>query len=808
MATYYVSPLGNNTNAGTELLPWATINYADLQTAPGDTIIIEQGPSGQVYNESVGVTDNDKTFIAKAGHKPVLDGGGTLTMGIVSNGRSGVVIDGLEVTRYTQRGIQVQASSLSAVGNNTVQNCHVHHLLTDNTALDPNVLGIYFAWGTGNKILSNHVHHIGNLVESKCIQTTQCDFAEVAYNEMHHARKEGFRDYQGRNTWTHDNRAYACWSGLSLNDSIGGLCENNFCYFNEYAVNPKHTNDDAQGALSTWGYTDHTQAEKIKIWHNTFVGNTWSGVQFGPNGPTNDLDIRNNIFAGPGSNYLWDASGSVFFRAQDHNFYQTLWAETDPWPTEKTFHLYHDGYDTNTGYYETPATLFAARGIDQNSQFITDFQFNDPANHDYDYPNTAPQYNAGQDLNAAAGRNARYGTGRGTQVGARGVPSARMRWTDIAMTTLSVKTAGSEPWLTYYSIHSSEQTIQADSTSEWVIFDLGVDTEINHLIIDQYTSPLTHGVSTFLLEKGDSASGPWTTITSGTFVNPDWTTPPPIEFPAVTARYLRWTGTSATADNVWYSNVRVGMLEEVSTGVEFIGYAQQDAQPGTAISVTKPTGVAEGDLLIFAVALSAGVVPTTIPTDAVQLTSATDSGNVGTTRVYTKVAGASEPATYDWAVGASQWWSVEMTVLRNASVPTLFAAATGSFTTTLSFPALTIPTPGGYHMLLGSLSGAGGAVTASPAEYLELTSTHYWPFWYGRANAPTGPTGTLTATYTTAQHNCGISIFVPLYVAPTGPQRPTASPYQVGQPARAKLNSRDAEILDYIDAKIAEITGG
>ena len=50
--TYYVSTSGDNNNAGTQSSPWRTIQYAVDKTAPGATVLVEDG----VYRESVVMT--------------------------------------------------------------------------------------------------------------------------------------------------------------------------------------------------------------------------------------------------------------------------------------------------------------------------------------------------------------------------------------------------------------------------------------------------------------------------------------------------------------------------------------------------------------------------------------------------------------------------------------------------------------------------------------------------------------------------------------------------------------------------------
>ncbi|MBI4748509.1 MAG: DUF1565 domain-containing protein [Acidobacteria bacterium] len=76
--TYYVSPSGLDTNAGTEIAPWKTIQKAFTSATPGSTVLVRSG----IYNEkpTVNVSGNATagyiTFQNYPNELPVIDGTG------------------------------------------------------------------------------------------------------------------------------------------------------------------------------------------------------------------------------------------------------------------------------------------------------------------------------------------------------------------------------------------------------------------------------------------------------------------------------------------------------------------------------------------------------------------------------------------------------------------------------------------------------------------------------------------------------------------------------------------------------------
>ena len=70
-ATFYLSPIGNDSNQGTQASPWKTISKANSSIAVGDTIILQDG----TYTAYTPITKANTVWKAQNKHKAVIDGG-------------------------------------------------------------------------------------------------------------------------------------------------------------------------------------------------------------------------------------------------------------------------------------------------------------------------------------------------------------------------------------------------------------------------------------------------------------------------------------------------------------------------------------------------------------------------------------------------------------------------------------------------------------------------------------------------------------------------------------------------------------
>ena len=161
---YYVSPTGNDSNAGTLDSPWKTIQHAANSVSPGDTVFIRGGTYSELLNISVSGSSSGGyiTFRNFVGETPVIDGS-ALTPGndasalVKIEDRKYVTIEGLEICNY----ITSDASSvpIGIYVNNTgdhinILNCTVHNIEQKSEATG-NAHGIAVYARNGSKSIKN-----------------------------------------------------------------------------------------------------------------------------------------------------------------------------------------------------------------------------------------------------------------------------------------------------------------------------------------------------------------------------------------------------------------------------------------------------------------------------------------------------------------------------------------------------------------------------------------------------------------------------------------------------------------------------
>lgn len=135
------------------------------------------------------------------------------------------------------------------------------------------------------------------------------------------------------------------------------------------------------------------------------------------------------------------------------------------------------------------------------------------------------------------------------------------------------------------------------------------------------------------------------------------------------------------------------------------------ASTGTAVSVTKPTGLAANDVLIFAIYANNNTTVSdnngATPATAVHSRLAADSS--ARISLYSRVAGGSEPASYSFTLSASNRWGIVCSAYRGVDTTTLYDDApsdttsnstTGSSTGTS--PAITSAIDGVMAIAIGA----------------------------------------------------------------------------------------------------------
>ena len=105
---FFVSPEGDDSAPGlSPLKPWKTLKHAAARAKAGDTIYLLPG----VYEEALapvqsGTPERPVRFARRGDGRVILDGKGTLPVGIDLSGRSHIVVEGLVVRNFARHGVK------------------------------------------------------------------------------------------------------------------------------------------------------------------------------------------------------------------------------------------------------------------------------------------------------------------------------------------------------------------------------------------------------------------------------------------------------------------------------------------------------------------------------------------------------------------------------------------------------------------------------------------------------------------------------------------------------------------------------
>ena len=338
---YYVSTIGNDSNAGSLASPWRNINFAvnNQSLLPGDFVYILSGTyferaimtkSGSVSNK-ITVSNHNNQLVT-------LDGTGASPAtynyaGLFEVRASNVVINGLKCINarwdLTSEGISVQGPNVSniiiqncitnnssscgiGVWGNTVDYSGVTNIIVQNNDISQAVVGGYqenlsICGGVDTFVVRNNVVHDSNSppnavniplgIDAK----TNVRNGKIYNNNINNLPYAGGIYVDG-----YDNTAYnidvynnvvynVAWYGMSIGAEEGGSDYNINVYNNIFYNNLGHGISINNSNIST-----ANNIHDIKIYNNTVFGN--GGVN-GGNGICNlntasyNITIKNNILS-------------------------------------------------------------------------------------------------------------------------------------------------------------------------------------------------------------------------------------------------------------------------------------------------------------------------------------------------------------------------------------------------------------------------------------------------------------------------------------------------------------------------------
>lgn len=187
--TYYVATSGNDNNAGTQMLPWRTLQHAVDTIVPGDTILVQSGTYVGCRIGKSGQSNSACTLKADSGAAVLINAPGSAnrhTSNIEVENFNGTlsywVIDGFEVSGAPRYGIDLRDTD-----HMTVQNCYVH-----NSA----VTGIFLAFCYHPLIQFNQSASNG---EHGIYQSNSGDYPTIRGNILHHNFSAGIHMNGDRN---------------------------------------------------------------------------------------------------------------------------------------------------------------------------------------------------------------------------------------------------------------------------------------------------------------------------------------------------------------------------------------------------------------------------------------------------------------------------------------------------------------------------------------------------------------------------------------------------------------------------------
>ena len=172
--TFYVATTGKDTNPGSNVFPWRTIQHAANSVQPGDTVAIHGG----VYNEQVHISTSGSSlggfiaFQSVPGEVATVDG-----TGLSPNGQSGLIdiksrnfliIRGLEIRNFKTASPDQVPIGIFISGAGTcleILNNHIHNIVTSVKGSSGNAFGLAVYGSVGGPNTINNLIVSGNEID-------------------------------------------------------------------------------------------------------------------------------------------------------------------------------------------------------------------------------------------------------------------------------------------------------------------------------------------------------------------------------------------------------------------------------------------------------------------------------------------------------------------------------------------------------------------------------------------------------------------------------------------------------------------
>nr|WP_253298438.1 choice-of-anchor Q domain-containing protein [Paenibacillus sp. MSJ-34] len=304
-AEYYVSPNGNDSNAGTLESPWKTMQHAADVAMPGSTVYVRGG----TYNKKLSITRSGSaaagpiTFTNYASELPVIDGTGlsvTGQEGLVQIINAGyITIKGFEIRNFTTStsnkvpvGIYVEGSG----SNISILNNKVHNIKNTATPSGKELLGRdahgIAVYGTENRSINNITidgNELYNLVlgsSESLVVNGNIDTFAITNNRIHD------NDNIGIDVIGFENTA----PSAAYDQARNGLIKGNIIYNISSNNNPSYGIKLPNDSNSAGGI--YVDGGKDTVIERNYSYNNDIGVEIASehkNRSTSNITVRNNI---------------------------------------------------------------------------------------------------------------------------------------------------------------------------------------------------------------------------------------------------------------------------------------------------------------------------------------------------------------------------------------------------------------------------------------------------------------------------------------------------------------------------------
>ena len=181
------------------------------------------------------------------------------------------------------------------------------------------------------------------------------------------------------------------------------------------------------------------------------------------------------------------------------------------------------------------------------------------------------------------------------------------------------------------------------------------------------------------------------------------------------------------------------LLGQTASDITFIG-VEQSTTSTSSLVVNKPTGTAQGDLMV-AILFTTNGASWTQPSG---WTEVADTGNIA---VAYKVAGASEGSSYTFTAGKTGTQAGIIVTYRNAVYDTV-GTVIASTSSPLSIPAITLSA--NASTVLAFVGATSTSTWSTPTGFSSIysTTTTVGMALFGKDNVSSGSTGTVSTTRT------------------------------------------------------------